>query len=149
MSNQFANILRRLGERGEKGESPRYQREEARANGGRIGANSLGEKANPDTEGEYSPQFAPHSPRCEPAAVAAIRPIRPIRPEPEENVNLSKDFKLVATWWSWSPDDTETFKAWAKQNRDEAAAWVHQEAAVVRDYQDRLHVSSITELIRP
>ena len=61
--------------------------------------------------------------------------------------NLSDDFKLVSTWWQWSPDDAETFKSWAARNRDEAAAWVHQEAAVVRDYRDRLHVASVTELI--
>lgn len=85
----FAEIIRRLGETGERGETPRYQRDDARANVGRIGANSLGKKANTLGEGENSPAFAPPSPYCEPAAMAAISPIRPIRPEAAESALLS------------------------------------------------------------
>lgn len=129
---KFAEIIRRLGERGELGESPHYQRDYAGANAGRTGANSVGEKANHPGEGEDSPAFARNSPFHEPAGMAAISPIRPIRPEPEENENLSDDFKLVAAWWEWTQDDTNDFKNWARQNQDDAAQWIHAEAITCR-----------------
>jgi hypothetical protein len=71
-------------------------------------------------------------------------------PECAGNVQrLSADFKLVSTWWEWSPDDIEHFRAWAKQNHDDAAQWIYQDAAVVREYRDRLHVTSVNEFIKP
>jgi len=62
---------------------------------------------------------------------------------------LSNDFKLVSTWWEWSADDLETFRTWAKQNNDEAAQWIHQEAETARHRRDHLHVENVTESIRP
>lgn len=63
--------------------------------------------------------------------------------------NLTEDFRLVSTWWAWSPDDIATFKTWARQHRDEAAAWVHAEAQKVREYRDRLHCANATEFLSP
>jgi len=35
---------------------------------------------------------------------------------------------IVSTWWQWSPEDVDVFKVWAATNRDEAIAWLRQEA---------------------
>ena len=35
----------------------------------------------------------------------------------------------VSDWWQWSPEDVETFRAWAALNRDDAIDWLRQETA--------------------
>ena len=62
---------------------------------------------------------------------------------------LSYDFKLVSTWWQWSPEDVEHFRSWAKSNRDAAAEWLAAEAVTVRHYRDQLHVANVGEFIKP
>lgn len=62
---------------------------------------------------------------------------------------LSNDLRCVATWWAWSSDDLAAFKAWARNNHADAAAWVRQEAQTVRHYAQNLRCASVSEFIRP
>ena len=43
----------------------------------------------------------------------------------EGRTALAADFRLVTTWWQWSPEDVEGFLVWARQHHDDAAVWVH------------------------
>lgn len=35
---------------------------------------------------------------------------------------------IVSEWWQWSDHDLADFRAWAAINREEAIAWLRQEA---------------------
>jgi hypothetical protein len=165
----FAEILSRLGERGEKGELPRPVRQERSPRAGLI---------SPD-EAKVGEQLAPlarRSPRAETSPDMAFSPISPVSPGKGKNSEmvgaggadisipyphadratcalvagstaLVADFRLVSTWWQWSPQDVEGFQTWARQHHEDAAAWVHAEAEKVRHYRDHLHADCISTFI--
>lgn len=165
----FDEILSRLGERGESGDNTRLTLHSARANEGRIGANL-------EATGEKFAPFAQCSPSRESAPDKEIRPMRPVRPRKEEKTHadaesdlsmstpipprknssdaflagqLGENYRLVSTWWQWTPEDCDTFHNWAGQHRKDAAAWIHQEAATVRFYVDTLGWRQVMDAVEP
>jgi hypothetical protein len=109
--------------------------EQARADGLELHPNGdkLKLRGTPEAIEKWRPLLAPHKGEI----LAAL------------SSKLSADFRLVSTWWAWSLDDIEHFRAWAKLHREEAAQWIHQEADVCRHRRDNLHINGINEFITP
>lgn len=46
---------------------------------------------------------------------------------------------IVSEWWQWSDQDIADFRAWADINREDAIAWLRQEAERVLSQQQAGH----------
>jgi hypothetical protein len=149
MSLSFDAILRHLGDTGDEATS--------RTTAGTMtGDSERNRKATPRTTRATVAQASPSRNHAPVDESRPCRPCRPHRPEAGQFANsaaidggLIEDFRLVATWWEWTPDDIAFFNYWASTKPDIATAWIGIEAVKVRYYRDRLHCDNVIEFTTP